>query len=199
MERISLTDKELLSLLKDGDQGAYTEIYDRHYGTVFGFIRKYLRARELAADICQNVFLKFWEQREQAPLIREPAAWLLTIAKRQAIDFLRQASVEQAALGRILANYPIRHNSVEEDHFSVDYLQFINQIVDSLPEQTKQIFRLCRQQHYSYEETAKFLDISSHTVKKHMVRSMRILKNAADNELGAPLLIILTFFSSRIN
>ncbi|MGN8070165.1 RNA polymerase sigma factor [Mucilaginibacter sp. SG564] len=121
MRHSFLTDEELLSLLKGGDQFAYTEIYNRHYNVVFRFVRKYLRSSELAADISQNVFLKCWEQREQSVLIREPASWLLTIAKRQAIDFLRRASVEQTALSTILASYPTHQNKAEEDQFSLDY------------------------------------------------------------------------------
>lgn len=187
----SITPQELLSLVKEDDDSAFTEIYDRYYEVIFRFVKKYLKSSELAADVCQNVFLKCWEQRHQNTAIQEPAAWLLTVAKRQAIDTLRRASVEQNALRIILSDYVSTHNKCEDDQLSKDYLAFINQVVDNLPEQTRQIFKLCRQQNLTYDETADALGISKHTVKKHMVRSMKILKTAADNELGLYLMAIV--------
>ncbi|WP_342646287.1 RNA polymerase sigma-70 factor [Mucilaginibacter sp. CSA2-8R] len=186
------TPQELLSLVKGGDKNAFTEIYNRYYDVIFRFLKKYLKSNELADDVCQNVFLKCWEQRHQAVTIEEPVAWLLTVAKRQAIDTLRRASVEQNALHMILSTYEVAHNQCENDQLSKDYLAFINQVVDDLPEQTRLIFKLCRQQNLTYDETADVLGISKHTVKKHMVRSMKILKNAADDELGLHLLMVIT-------
>jgi RNA polymerase sigma-70 factor (family 1) len=187
----SITSQELLSLVREDDQNAFAEIYDRYYDIIFRFVRKYLKANGLADDVCQNVFLKCWEQRHQTVNINEPAAWLLTVAKRQAIDTLRRASVEQNALRTILSDYVVTHNKCEDDQLSKNYLEFINRVIDHLPEQTRQIFKLCRQQNLTYDETADALGVSKHTVKKHMVRSMKILKSAADNELGLYLMTIV--------
>jgi RNA polymerase sigma-70 factor (ECF subfamily) len=192
----ALTDAELTDLIKSGDGSAFAELYERYHDPIYRFIRKYLRSDELSEDICQNVFIKFWEQREQPVIIREISAWLFTIAKRQALDFLKRASVEQTAMGAILAAYPGNHNT-EDDHISKDYLQFIDRVLDSLPEQTKLIFQLCRQQHKSYDEAAELLGISRHTVKKHMMRSMKVLKDAAENELGISFMLLLAILAAR--
>jgi RNA polymerase sigma-70 factor (family 1) len=192
----ALSDAELTDLIKYGDGSAFAELYERYHDPIYRFIRKYLRSDELSEDICQNVFIKFWEQREQPIIIREISAWLFTMAKRQALDFLKRASVEQTAMGTILAAYPVNNNA-EDDHISKDYLLFINKVLDTLPEQTKLIFQLCRQQHKSYEEAAEQLGISRHTVKKHMVRSMKVLKDAAENELGISFMLLLAILAAR--
>jgi len=192
----ALTDAELTDLIKSGDGSAFAELYERYHDPIYRFIRKYLRSDELSEDICQNVFIKFWEQREQPIIIRETSAWLFTMAKRQALDFLKRASVEQNAMGAILAAYPVNNNA-EDDHISKDYLLFIDKVLDSLPEQTKLIFQLCRQQHKSYDETAELLGISRHTVKKHMMRSMKVLKDAAENELGISFMLLLAILAAR--
>jgi RNA polymerase sigma-70 factor (ECF subfamily) len=190
------TDYELISLFREGEQGAFTAIYERYHDKIYSFIRKYLRSSELSEDICQNVFTKFWEQREQPMIIHELAAWLFTVAKRQSLDFLRRAAVEQAAMGMILSSYPVADNA-ENEHIGRDYLAFIEKVLDTLPEQTKQIFKLCRQQHKSYDEAAEILGISRNTVKKHMVRSMRVLKDAAENELGISLMVLLAVLVAK--
>lgn len=192
----ALSDAALTDLIKSGDGSAFAELYERYHDPIYRFIRKYLRSDELSEDICQNVFIKFWEQREQPIIIREISAWLFTLAKRQALDFLKRASVEQTAMGTILAGYPVNHHP-EDDHISKDYLVFIDKVLDTLPEQTKLIFQLCRQQHKSYEEAAEQLGISRHTVKKHMVRSMKVLKDAAENELGISFMLVLAILATQ--
>ena len=192
----TLTDAELLDLFKSGDDAAFAEIYDRFHDPICRFVRKYLRSDELSEDITQNVFVKFWENRGQPVIIRELGAWLYTIAKRQALDFLKRASVEQDAMSLILAAYPVNNNT-EDQHIAKDYLQFVENVLNTLPEQTKLIFQLCRQQHKSYDETAALLGISRNTVKKHMVRSMKVLKDAAESELGISFITLLAIIASR--
>ncbi len=195
-KRSTLSDAELMDLMKSSDGSAFAEIYDRYHDPIYRFIRKYLRSDELSEDICQNVFVKFWEQREQPIIIRELSAWLFTMAKRQALDFLKRASVEQSAMGLLLTDYPVNHHP-EDDHISKDYLLFIDRVLDTLPEQTKLIFQLCRQQHKSYDEAAEQLGISRHTVKKHMVKSMKVLKDAAENELGISFMLLLAILAAK--
>ena len=193
----TLSDQELTALLRQGNQAAFIELYDRYHDTIYLFIRKYLRSAELSEDICQNVFLKIWEQRMQPVNILEFAAYLFTIAKRLCLDFLKRAAIEQNAMGLILQNYSSNLKAVEHEHEFRDYMSFIENVLTGLPQQTQNVFRLCRQQHKSYDEAAELLGISRNAIKKHMVRSMKVLKNAVDNELGVSFLTLLLLFASK--
>jgi RNA polymerase sigma-70 factor (family 1) len=187
----TLTDNELVGLFKSGNHAAYIELYDRYHDSIYRFIRKYLRSSELSEDICQNVFLKLWEQREQQVNILDFGAYIFTIAKRQSLDFLKRAAVEQAAMGLILQNYAPNLNAVEQGQEFTDYMDFIENVLNRLPQQSRNVFKLCRQQHKTYEEAAEILGISRHAIKKHMMRSMKVLKDAAENELGISFLVLL--------
>jgi RNA polymerase sigma-70 factor (family 1) len=191
-----LSDAELLDLLKSSDDAAFAEIYERYHDPICRFLRKFLHSEELSEDIAQNVFIKFWENREEPVIIRELGAWLFTMAKRQALNFLKRASVEQNAMGLILASYPLNNNT-EDDHITKDYLAFIERMLNAMPEPTRTVFQLCRQQHHSYDEAAEALGISRNTVKKHMVRSMKVLKEAAESELGVSFITVLAIIAAR--
>ncbi|PWG81220.1 RNA polymerase sigma factor [Pararcticibacter amylolyticus] len=185
------TDLELFGLMKVDDRGAFAELYGRYHADIVRFLRKFLKSSNLSEDICQNVFLKCWEGRSELPETIAPASWLYTVAKSRALDFLRRVSVEQAAASMILNEYPTGRNLPEENQFTRDYLAFIEKILDTMPERTREVFKLCRQQYLTYEEAAVQLGITHHTVKKHMGYSMRILKRAVDKELGIDLKILL--------
>ncbi|WP_316819221.1 RNA polymerase sigma factor [Pedobacter nyackensis] len=194
----SYTDKELMVLLKAGNKLGFTELYDRYHDSICRFVVKYLKSAELADDICQNVFLKIWEQREQSTQILEFGAYAFTIAKRQSLDFLKRAAVEQTAMSVVLNDYKPLLNSIEDNHQTNEYMAFIEKVLSELPEQTQRVFHLCRQENKSYDEAAEILGISRHAIKKHMVRSMRVLKDAAEGEMGVTLSVLLAVISSKL-
>ncbi len=191
----ALSDNELLALVKQCNHSAYLELYNRYHDCVFKFIRKYLKSSELSKDICQNVFLKIWEQRDQVDII-EFGAYIFTVAKRMSLDFLKRASVEEKAMGLILHSYRPCLNITEDNHQVHDYMAFIETILAGMPEQTRTVFKLCRQQYKSYDEAAQTLGVSGNAIKKHMVRSMKILKNAVEKELGITFLFLIAFISN---
>lgn len=186
--------KDELTLLQEiatGNTDAFRIIYE-HYGPpVCSFIKKYLRSQELSDDICQNVFIKIWEQRGQLSEVNEFAAWAFTIAKRQCIDLLKKASREQTAMSMILSAYEGGVNQSENMLHTREYLQFIEAVLNRMPPRTVEVFRLCRQQCKSYDEAAEELGITRDAIKKHMVRSMRILKESAEKELGISFTLLL--------
>src|SRR5690606_7778771 len=148
--------------------------------SVSSFIKKYLRSQELSDDICQNVFIKIWEQREQLSEVTEFGAWAFTIAKRQCIDLLKKASREETAMNIILSAYSAEVNQSENMLYTREYLEFVEGVLNRMPCRTIEVFRLCRQQCKTYDEAAEELGITRDAIKKHMVRSMRILKEAAE-------------------
>lgn len=188
-----LSDKALLDLFRSGEDAAFLGLYERYQRGLKRFLRRYLHSPELAEDLCQQVFLKLWEQRGSDVQILNFGAYLFTMAKRLALDHLKRAATEQAALGIILQNYPVNLHAAEQSLEAKDYLAFIEKVLAGLPEQTRRVFRLCRQQHKTYDEAAAVLGISRNTVKKHMVRTMKVLKDAAENELGRSLIAFLIF------
>ena len=63
--------------------------------------------------------------------------------------------------------------------------------MDSLPERTRQIFKLCREQEKTYDEVAKSLNISRNAVKNHMVQSMKLLSSSIKKEFGISLTLFM--------
>lgn len=186
----------LLREIAAGDTAAFNVIYEHYSPTVCSFIKKYLRSQELSDDICQNVFIKIWEQREQLSTVTELGAWAFTIAKRQCIDLLKKASREETAMNMILSAYSSEVNQDENRLYTREYLQFIEDTLSRMPPRTTEVFRLCRQQCKTYDEAAAELGITRDAIKKHMVRSMRILKEAAESELGISFSFLIILLSS---
>jgi RNA polymerase sigma-70 factor, ECF subfamily len=83
-------ESELIAQVAQGNERAFLEIYDIYASRVHGLTLHILRDPMLAEEATQDTFLKFWSRSHQYLAERGPfLPWLLTIARRVALDRLR--------------------------------------------------------------------------------------------------------------
>lgn len=186
------TEKELLRLLSEGDEKAFAELYTQYAPLVYRMVMKRVNSAELSNDITQDAFIKIWETRERLTDIRSFQAYLLTVSKNQSLDILRRASIDKQALAIVLNGYQLVSNRTEEDLRTAEYMEYLDKQLEQLSPQSREVFRLCRQEYKTYDEAAEILGISRNTVKKHLTKSMRILNEAVQRDLGITLSVLLT-------
>ena len=73
-------------------------LYRAHHGWLHGWLRAKLGNAFDAADLAQDTFLRVLRHRHELDALREPRAYLTTIAKRLLMNHHRRRSVEQAYL-----------------------------------------------------------------------------------------------------
>ncbi|MCK6538416.1 MAG: hypothetical protein L6Q26_00050 [Anaerolineales bacterium] len=86
-------ESKLIERVARGDERAFLELYDRHASRVYGLTLRILGDPMLAEEVTQDTFLKLWSRARQYLAERGPfLPWLLTIARRVALDRLRLES-----------------------------------------------------------------------------------------------------------
>ncbi|WP_198674115.1 RNA polymerase sigma factor [Chitinophaga alhagiae] len=188
-------DGELLARLVKGEEEAFSALYNRHHAAVAQFIQLLVKSPALAEDLAQETFIRIWEVRAQLAHVQTFKSYLFTAARNHALDCLRRASSELALKGEIIHHFRELRNNTEEEVLTRAYLRHLHRLLDTLPPQTRKVFRLCREQQHSYEEVAEQLGISRNAVKKHMVRAMKTLKGGAEKDLGISFGLLLTLIS----
>lgn len=183
----SQTDIDTWNLILQGHEDAFTEFYLEFSPVIKRLLLSYLKSDALSEDLCQEVFLQLWEERDSLTAIISPKAWLSTCARHKAFNFLKRCTVDQTAKAEILKSYSVSHTSPEDELTLKDYRKFINLTLQRMPEQTRRIFRKCREEHKSYDEVASELNITRDAVKKHMVRSIKMLRETVERDLGITL------------
>jgi RNA polymerase sigma-70 factor (family 1) len=186
----SLSDIELQQLLINDDYRAFTILYGRYSVAIHQFLLKILKSVALTEDIVQEVFIKIWINRKLLSRIKTFRAYLFIAARNRALDSLKAAFRSDVAMGEVIHNFVICRSTTEEDLLSKEYLNFLNTVLASLPERSREIFSLCREQGKSYEEVAGILGISRNAVKNHMVYSLKVLRGSVEKELGISLSIL---------
>lgn len=189
--KIELPESSLKERLAKGDEAAFTYIFNQYSSRIRQFVVKFVKSPQLTEDITQEIFIKMWEGRAMSTEIKSLEAWLFTLARNHTLNTLKQISKEPAGLCKLLENYRVVPNSIEDKIVEREYMARVDTILASLPERSREIFRLCREEELSYEEVMKALDISRSAVKKHMVRSHKIFREIFGKELLVPIYIAM--------
>lgn len=83
-------DLRLLLRVKKRDQGAFSELYDRYSPLVYSMVLRIVKATDEAEDLTQEIFLQIWNKAEMFAQDKGSVyTWVVTIARRKAIDRLR--------------------------------------------------------------------------------------------------------------
>ena len=169
MEEIKkYNESELVALLQNGDQKAFNYLYDNYSAAIYGVIFKMVENKELAEDILQEAFIKFWNNFKNYDATKGRLfTWMLNITRNLTIDTLRSKDYKKQH--KIYGN----ENSVNElsdKSRSVDRFDSlgIRKHLTYLKNDQKQIIDLAYFSGLTQDEISKELSIPLGTVKTRM-------------------------------
>ncbi len=174
----TLTDLQLIDLLKRDDEAAFAEIYNRYATTLTDFTASKLFSLEDAQDIIHDLFVKLWEDREQLNITSNLKAYLFTITRYRIIDKIRKniTREEYAVMLQALAN--VYQPSIEQQMAADELQQAIKNAVDELSPKIKEIYRLSREENLSIAEIAEKLKLSEQTVKNQLSTALTHIRKS---------------------
>lgn len=173
---------ELLEQLKAGSEKAFTQIFDHFRGTVYGVALKILKSPVLAEETVQDVFLKLWLKRAELGAVKRLDAYLFVMARNFIFDRIKKMSYETGAQTSL-----VNHTSSVDD---TEYLvrqhqcqQLLQEAIDRLPPQQRQVYHFAKTEGLSHEMIAEKMQLSTHTVKKHMAMALQAIRKYLDSRL----------------
>lgn len=190
------SNKELLLLIQKDDRVAFYQLYERYCKRLYGFVLRYIKQKEDAEEIVQEVFVKIWESRIKIDAFSSFESFLFTIAYNTTISLLRKRSNETKYLEHLKSLQHINNSPdlIDEIHFN-ELNSRVQLLLNELTPRQKEIFQLSREEGFTHDEIAKKLDISVNTVKKHMANTLAFLKYRIGSGLTVNLLFIYLFLN----
>lgn len=176
-------EQELLEQLKTGSEDAFTRLFDNYRGTVYGVALKFLKSPVLAEEIVQDVFLKLWLKRGEMVAVKQLDAYLFVMARNFIFDRIKKMSYETTAQTSLTKPEP----SVDDTEHLVrqhQCEQLLQQAIELLPAQQKQVYYYAKVNGLSHEMIAEKMQLSKHTVKKHMAMALQTIKKYLDGRLN---------------
>lgn len=169
-ERFSLTLERPVSSLSSAPDLVET-LYSSHHGWLHNWLWRKLGCSEGAADIAQDTFLRVLSVRPP-DILREPRAYLSTIANGLVVSHWRRLALERAYVEALSQREEGQEPSPEARALIVEALLEVDAMLDALPPKARTAFLLSQVDGLTYAAIASELQVSERMVKKYMAQAM---------------------------
>lgn len=187
MSAVSYIEEEYLQAIRKGDESAYRHIFELYYPRLCRYTSNLTYNTAQAEDIVQEVFINFWNNREQLLITTSLKSYLYKSCQYKYIDTYRK----KKKISEELEEY--RHTKLmeleeKEESLDTDKLEILNNAINNLPPRCKEIFLLSKFGGLKYKEIATHLGVSKKTVENQIGRAYSILRAEID---GVKLILFL--------
>jgi RNA polymerase sigma-70 factor (ECF subfamily) len=176
-------DLELMQRIQAEDPDALSDLYDRYNGILKALILRVVHNEAEADDLLQEVFMEIWNQAKNFSAQKgKPLGWMVTLARRRAIDALRKKQAYSRAEERLqleTEQQPARsHNVTETEVHSGDTRVLMNKVLSSLPEAQRKTIELAFFYGMSQREIAANTNTPLGTVKTRLELGLKKIYDA---------------------
>lgn len=188
-------DKINVQGLKKEDVKSYEDLFNNYNKKVYYFALSYLKNKDQAEDVVQEVFMNIWRFRNQINEYSEFSKYLFKITYNETCKKFRKLAsdkkhIEEVSLYRSIEDNTTKHN-VEYNNL----VEFTNRLIEKLPDRQKEIFLLSISEQFSADKIAEKLNISKKTVENQLAIVKKTLRK--DLEVGGVLSVIFIYLFIR--
>jgi RNA polymerase sigma-70 factor (ECF subfamily) len=173
------TDTDLISLVLNGDRQAYAGLVERYQNFVFTITLRYIKSREDAEEVAQDVFVKAYRALADFKGQSKFSTWLYTVTTTTCITFLRKKKLEVHSLDNEKVfevadsvDSGMRANQIEQK----SRVTMVNEAIKMLSPDDAQVITLFYKGEQTLEEIAVVLGKEPNTVKVQLHRARARLK-----------------------
>jgi RNA polymerase sigma-70 factor, ECF subfamily len=177
------TDEQLASEYLAGNEAVFEQLVERYLKWLYNFVFQLTRDKAAAEDIMQDVFVKVWKNLSSFDTEKKFSTWIFAIAKNTAYDFLKKKksipfSTFENEDGESILEY-IEDETILHSHEllqKMDNTKDVQELLASLPVETRTILLLHYNNGFSLVEIAEILGHPSNTVKSRYRRAIMQLR-----------------------
>lgn len=166
-------DNILIKQINKGNKTAFDALFFKYYKPLFLFALNFCKSSTIAEESVQSTFIKIWGNKN-LKTEDEVGKLLFTYTKNQVIDEIRKDNTrkrhEESAYTEIVVN----ENSFDDNKQRIKAI--IETAINQLPNKSKEIFRLAKQEGLSNREIADYLKISKKTVENQLTIAFKKMR-----------------------
>lgn len=193
--------EEVVTAIVKGDKIAFEQLFKTWYVRLCVYGESIVRDRDQAEDLVQGIFCLLWEKREDINIHESLKSYLYRSVYYAALNVLKHDKVKSAFLEFIRKHEHRDENNIEhffENEDRESLMKEIWGIIDSLPEQCREIFVLSRFSGKKSIEIAKLMGISVRTVETQLYRAMKRLREELSHLKNSRVFFLFFFTDSEV-
>ena len=179
-------DEQLMLAYREGDAGAFEQLYKRHKGALYRFVLRSIRDRAIAEELYQEVWMRAIEARGRYEAQAKFTTWLYTIAHNRLVDHWRKRGLalvsldqEDAAAAEPSAGADYEPHRVLEAKQSLGRFM---RALEALPPAQREAFLLHEEAGMSVAEIARATATNEDAAKSRLRYALSKLKQAMGDD-----------------
>jgi len=175
--------KIIVRIIK-GDMSAFSLLVDKYQNLIFHITRRIVPEQMDAEDVCQEVFVKIYKSIGTFKYQSKLSTWIASIAYFTALNYLKKSKRD------FTEDYPENLLDMEMDQDDPEELlikkntsEYINRLINQLPENYRVVLTLYHLEEFSIEEINETIGMPVGTVKNYLFRARKMLKDKITNQL----------------
>src|SRR5688572_10176315 len=169
-------DLELWLGVKNDDDSAFRELFNRYWEPLVNFAGIYLPDRSKREEVLQEVFMELFIKRINITIETSFSSYLVSFARNRILNYMRHRSIYKKHVSLSINNKVFCHNTTE-DTFNLRQTQAkINSILNDMPVKYKQVYVLNKEYKLTVMKTARMLNRPVATVEKQLRRALTLIR-----------------------
>src|SRR5690606_5523362 len=167
------SDKQQIAAIRNGDEKAFARVYEHYWKKLLAISFQHTKDKGMAEEIVQEVFVSLSQRRNELE-IQHLSRYLATAVKIATFKMLQRSRQQELIRDAVL---PKDCQRLDEQAIDARFLQeYVDGIVEQLPERCKLVFQLSRDAQKSHQEIAQQLHISQKAVEANITRALKVIR-----------------------
>jgi RNA polymerase sigma-70 factor (family 1) len=183
------SEKDLLIRVANGDERSFRFLFDQYKQKIYSLSMYLTHSEFLSEEITQEVFLKIWLYKRQLIGVECFTAYLKTIARHVAGNYLKRIANEKIILQQIAVESLQSDETTYHTVLFNEYQSILEKAIQNLPAQQKKVYILSRHEGLKSEQIAVRMNLSHFTVKEYMKKALCSIRLYAGGRIELTMLI----------
>lgn len=176
-------------------QEEFKVLFEEYYGPFCIYTKRIIKDEEASKDIVSEVYATFWHERDRVELKKETVlAYIKTCVRNKAFNYLKHKKHQWSHIEYVMSKPAVYTETPDKLYNQNELYELLQQSLDRLPEEYKEIFIQSIIKKRSHEEIAKRLNISLRSVNRYKQKVLGQLRLDLKDYL--PAAIVATILAS---
>ncbi len=178
-------EKEIVKRILKDDFRAFELLVKQYEKLVFFVIHRLIQDQHNKEDICQDVFIKVYQNLGKFQFQSKLATWIARIAYLTAVDDIRKNKKESfSAYPEDIDRYYFTEENAEQELINKDSAAYINSVIEQMPLHYRTVITLYHLNEFSCSEIQDITGIPEGTVKSYLFRARKLMKEKMEKDLN---------------
>lgn len=171
---MKIEEKILFNEIRNRNRKVFEALFREYYPFLTKFAEGFIFNKHVSEDIVQNLFVSFWESSKRIEIETSIKSYLYQSVKNRCLNYLRDLHVQDK--NKLLYIEASLNSDDPSSWQEIDLTRKIQDAIDSLPPQMKELFKMKYLQGAKTKEIAEAKGISENTIKTQLQRAKEKLR-----------------------